>query len=184
MRGLSVLIIASLVTSACEDELARDASRAADRAKRASARLEHERQDLTAMVARHDDVSHQVIEVAREATAFAEAENDFEYFRLLRVQSLRGEHVAIAIQPLLIQTISTAMPPMLPTPRARLDENLVIFRQRLRQTREAIDRLQYATPSEWDDLEGEVAQAMAGLFIARDASWKALQGKTESRPAS
>jgi hypothetical protein len=133
----------------CQDEVARKADRAADRVTKA------------------------------DQAEYAEAQKDFEYLRSLRVQSLRAELSVVAIQPLLIQAISTAQAPLLPHARQRLDENLVIFRQRLAQTREAIEELALVQATQWEDRDDDMAQQMAGLFIARDASWRALRGRTD-----
>ena len=143
-------LVLVLLLAACRDEVARKADRAAQRLTSAS-----------------------------DQNTIAEAQHDFEYLRSLRVQSLRAEHSVIDIQPLLIQAISTMQPPLLPHSRQRLDENLVIFRQRLSQTRDAIDQLALVPAAQWEDRDDDLAQQMAGLFIARDASWRSLRGKTD-----
>jgi hypothetical protein len=163
MRGSSCLIIALLATGACEDRLSHDTDRAAERVKNTSAHLRHE----------HDQLSDEVGDVTRKAIELEHVHRDFVYLRSLRVQSLELEHSVAASQPLIIMVLANAKP-LVPAARKQLDENLVLFRQRLTQTRQSIEALQYVNASEWERRDDEVAREMAAMFLARDASWQAL----------
>ena len=158
MSNLGLLLIASLIAGACEAERGEPEHAAADR-----------------------DILHHVGDIAeegdeavpREAAALALAHEDFENLRALRITSLRAEHSAHAIQPLLIRAIANGQP-LRRASRARLDQNLEIFRQRLAHTRDAIEELQYVSAADWERRDDEVGQAMADMFEARDASWQVL----------
>src|SRR5688500_14076644 len=161
MRGQLFLIIGIL--AGCEGEIGRDTENAAERVQKATDHLRHERRELSVEVAERadevakgrsgvehvDDVGDEVGDVAREAGKLAEAQQDFAYLKSLRIQSLRAEHSVAASQPLLIQVLASARG-LLPTQMHRVDENLVIFRQRLAQTRDQIEQLQYVPASEWE----------------------------------
>ena len=150
-----------LTLCACSNDLADRAEEAARRANKEEEHLRHERGELT-----------------RQAAAYAHAQIDFEYLRSVRVKALRAEHSVIAVQPLLIVTLANVTP-MTPARRTRLDEDLVIFRQRLANTRDLIEQLENATAREWEARDDEVGRAMAGMFVARDASWNVLEGKRD-----
>lgn len=191
MRGCFFLI-ASLLATACEEPLARKAENAAERVQTAKDHLRHERGELSAAVAaradervrggdvsRHaDDIAEEAGDVALEASALAVAQADFEHLRSLRVQSLRAEHSVAASQPLLIHVLAGARG-LLPSDRRRVLENLAIFRERLASTRELIDRLEHVSADDWEWRDDEVARAMAAMFLARDASWQALEGEID-----
>ena len=193
MRSHQFLIMIFL--AACEGNLADKTENAADRVEKAQNHLRHERRQLAVEVAERaddratnpgradskehvEDIADEVGDVSREAGKLAEAQQDFAYLKSLRIQSLRAEHSVAASQPLLIQVLASARG-LLPTAMRRVDENLIIFRQRLKETRDLIEQLQYVTASEWERKDDEVARAMAALFIARDTSWQALEGKIE-----
>ena len=156
MSNLGLLLIASLIAGACEAERGEPEHAAADR-----------------------DILHHVGDIGeeaedgRDAAALALAQEDFANLRALRVASLRAEHSAHAIQPLLIRAIANGQP-LRRASRARLDQNLEIFRQRLAHTRDAIEELQYVSAADWERRDDEVGQAMADMFEARDASWQVL----------
>jgi hypothetical protein len=156
MSNLGLLLIASLIAGACEAERGEPEHAAADR-----------------------DILHHVGDIGeeaedgRDAAALALAQQDFANLRALRVASLRAEHSAHAIQPLLIRAIANGQP-LRRASRARLDQNLEIFRQRLAHTRDAIEELQYVSAADWERRDDEVGQAMADMFEARDASWQVL----------
>lgn len=188
MPTLRFALVASLIaTAACEDEVADETEHAAARVSKASDHLRHERRELAAEVAERaddraegntltahaGDIAAQIEDVSREAGSLAEAERDYEQLRSLRVAALRAEHSVAASQPLLIVTIANET--QLPRQRrARLEENLMIFRQRLAHTRKAIEQLQTVQAADWERRDDEVGRAMAGMFLARDASWQAL----------
>ena len=159
MRPLILLI----ALFACTDDLADKTQEAARRATKAADHLRHQRGEVT-----------------RESASLAHAEIDFEYLRDLRVKSLRLEHSVISTQPIIIVAL-TGLNPLTPAQHVRLDENLVIFRQRLATTRDLIEQLQYVPATQWEDRDEEVAHAMAGLMLARDASWHAVQGKRDDK---
>ena len=187
MLTLRFVLVGSLMVAACEDKVADKTEQAAERVTKAADHLRHERGELAAEVAERaddrangeslaphaDDIAEEVEDVSREAGRLAEAERDFENLRALRVSALRAEHSVAASQPLLILTIAneTKLPR---ARRIRLDENLMIFRQRLAQTRQAIEELQTVTSADWERRDDELGRAMAGMFLARDASWQAL----------
>ena len=182
-----VLLVASLTAIGCQDKLADKAEDAADRVAKRAAHLRHERRELAAEVAKRandraagkdplarvDDIADEVKDVAREAGRYAEAEQDFIHLRALRIASLRAEHSVAASQPLLIQAIA-GVKALRPERQQRLDDNMKIFRQRLAETRKMIEQLQFASAADWEHRDDEVGRAMAGLYLARDASWQAL----------
>ena len=184
---LRIALVASLTAAGCQDKLADKAEDAAERVTKRASHLRHERRELAVEVAKRaddrakgrDPVEHvgdiveQVEDVAREAGRYAQAEQDFIHLRALRIASLRAEHSVAASQPLLIQAIA-GVKTLHPELRTRLDENMQIFRQRLAQTRELIEQLQFASAADWERRDDEVGHAMAGLYLARDASWQAL----------
>jgi hypothetical protein len=187
MPTVRFALVASLMAAACEDKVADKTEQAAERVTKTADHLRHERSELAAEVAERaddrangeslaphaDDIADEVEDVSREAGRLAEAERDFENLRALRVAALRAEHSVAASQPLLILTIANEL--TLPRERrSRLDENLVIFRQRLAHTRKAIEELQTVKPADWERRDDELGRAMAGMFLARDASWQAL----------
>ena len=195
MRGHHFLIM--LFLAACEGDLGNKTENAAERVQKTADHLRHERRQLAVEVAERaddvatnperarkkaadhiDDIADEVRDVTREAGELAEAQQDFAYLKSLRIQSLRAEHSVAASQPLLIQVLASARG-LLPSAMRRLDENLVIFRQRLAETRDLIEQLQYVSASEWERKDDEVGRAMAAMFIARDASWQALEGKID-----
>jgi hypothetical protein len=184
---LSFLLVASLTATGCQDKLADKAEDAAERVTKRASHLRHERRELAVAVAKraddraagHDPTAHvdeiagHVKHVAREAGRYAEAEQDFIHLRALRIASLRAEHSVAASQPLLIVAIA-GVKDLRPELRTRLDENLAIFRQRLARTRERIEQLRFANAADWERRDDEVGHEMAGLYLARDASWQAL----------
>jgi hypothetical protein len=163
MSKIRFVLVGSLMVAACEDKLAHRTDDAAERAAAAAKHLRQERHELAG----------EVVEVIRKAGALARAQHDFEQLRALRIASLRAEHSVAASQPLLIQAISNEKT-LSPVLRARLEETLAIFRQRLAHTRRAIEQLQYVQAADWERHDDEVGRAMAGMFIARDASWHAI----------
>ncbi|MBA3502508.1 MAG: hypothetical protein M4D80_20680 [Myxococcota bacterium] len=187
MSKIRFVLVGSLMVTACQSKLADQTEDAAERVTTASKHLRHERQQLVFEVAQRADdraagrdithhvgeIAAQVKDVSREAGALAEAEQDFEHLRALRIVSLRAERSVAASQPLLIESIANEKR-LSPQRRVRLDENLVIFRHRLAHTQQAIEALQYVKAAEWEDRDDEVGRAMAGMFIARDASWSSI----------
>jgi hypothetical protein len=127
-----------------------------------------------------DHLHHQRAEATRQEAAYAHARIDFEELRTLRVAALRAEHSVVAIQPLVITTLA-GVTAMTPVRRARLDESVAIFRQRLALTRELIGSLDEASAREWKAREDAVHHAMASMIVARDASWNVLEGKRDDR---
>lgn len=193
MRGYWFLtIIAAVLAGACEDELARKAENAAERVQSARNHLRHERRELAVAAAERaddrfegrdvadhvEDIADEVADVADEAGELAEAQADYEYLKSLRVQSLRAEHSVYESQPMLIHVLASARG-LLPSRLRRVHDNLVIFRERLAQTRKLIDELQYVNAAEWERRDDEVGHAMAEMRLARDASWQALEGKID-----
>jgi hypothetical protein len=186
---LRTLLIGSLIAAsgACEDSVADKTEKAADRVTKAADHLRHERRELAGEVAERaddraatgdvtanaDEIAGVVRDVSREAGALAKAQDDYEHLKALRVASLRAAHSVAASQPLLIVAIS-AEKPLTPGVRARLDDNLRIFRQRLAATRHAIEELAFVTAAEWERRDDELRRQMAGLDLARAASWELL----------
>lgn len=187
MTALRYLLVASLTATGCQDKLADKVEDAAERVTKRASHLRHERRELAAEVAKRaddraagkdpiahvDEIADHVKDVAREAGRYAQAEQDFIHLRALRISSLRAEHSVVASQPLLIQAIA-GVKTLTPELRTRLDENMAIFRQRLARTRDMIEQLQYASAADWERRDDEIGRAMAGLRLARDASWQAL----------
>jgi hypothetical protein len=146
---------------ACTTDLDGRTERAARRANKEAEHLRHQRGELR-----------------RQAAALAHAQIDFEELRALRVQSLRAEHSVIAVQPLAINALASVTT-LRPAQRMRLDEDLVFFRQRLAETRDLIGKLEQASADQWEARDDEVGRAMAGMYLARDASWNVLEGKRD-----
>lgn len=144
MAPLRVLIACALLSLGCQDELGLRTEEAAVR-----------------------------VRSTREAAARAAAQADFEQLRALRVASLRAEHSVAATQPVLVEVIANARP-LPPVVHARLAETLAIFRQRLAHARVLIEQLATTSADDWEQRDDEVGRVMAEVFIARDASWQAL----------
>src|SRR5690349_14420825 len=105
MRAAALMI--GLLAVGCEDELSSATDDAAHRVEKASNQLRHERRELAhATTARPGEVADEVADVAQEASRLAEAQQDFERLKALRIGSLRAEHSVVAMQPLLIQAIA------------------------------------------------------------------------------
>jgi hypothetical protein len=160
---LRTLLIGTLIATsgACEDKVADRTEHAAARVTKAADHLRHERRELSAETR------------ADGRVALGKAQLDYEHLKALRVASLRAAHSVAASQPLLIITIS-AEKTLTPALRARLDDNLRIFRQRLAATRTAIEELAFVTAAEWERRDDDLRRQMAGLDLARAASWELL----------
>jgi len=187
MRAHHLLIVSSLLAAACEDEVANNTENAAERVRKAANHLRHERTELAHEVAQRadarfagrdltahvGDITAEVKDVNREAGKLASALQDYEALRALRVQTLLTAHAIASSQPLMIEAVAQVKP-LLPVERSRLDETLAIFRERLASTRPMIEKLERVPAADWERSDDDLARAMAGLFLARDASWQAL----------
>lgn len=178
MSKIRFVLVGFLMVATCQSKLAHQTEDAAERVAKSAKHLRQERHELAAVAGRDityhvGEIAAQVKDVSREAGELAEAQQEFEYLRALRIVSLRAEHSVAALQPLLIVTIANEKR-LSPALRARLDENLAIFRYRLAHTHQAIEALQYVKAEEWEHRDDEVGRAMAGMFLARDASWHSI----------
>lgn len=188
----SVLLGALICVGACEDKVADQTENAAERVTKASSHLRHERRELAVEVADRaddraagrevgDDVAGEARDVSREAGELAVAQRDYETLKALRVESLRAAHAVAAMQPQLIEAVAAAKS-LAPVMRSRLEQDLEIFRTRLAATQNSIHELAFVHAPEWERRDDELRREMAGMFLARDASWQLLDDKHRDDP--
>lgn len=112
-------------------------------------------------------------EAVTDRTATRDALAEFEYQRMVRVQTLRAVHAIAAAQPVLIGAIASAQA-MPQADRARVNEKVALLQMRLDESANLIQSLDGVGPERWVDREREVSDAMNRLEDARADAWEAL----------
>jgi hypothetical protein len=112
-------------------------------------------------------------DVASKAQKVATKEAEFDIARMTRVQQLRGSHMVMASQPMLINTIAQGSP-LTDKARADLAEKMQVFQMRIDEAGNAIEVLQVVSENAFEDANDKAAKAMDRLDDAREDAWEAL----------
>jgi hypothetical protein len=120
-----------------------------------------------------EDIGEEARDVSEKAGDLAKASADFEVRRQQRVTELRMLHGVIASQPMLINTLATAIP-LTDRARATLNEKMQIFQMRVDETGNAIEALQGVGPEDWEARNSEAEKSKDRLEDAREDAWEAL----------
>jgi hypothetical protein len=134
-----------------------------------------DRRDTIAEKARDNagDIADEAKDVGKGARKLADAEHDFKYAKMIRVQTLRGVHAVIASQPMLINAFSSSLP-IVESDRAMINEKMQILQMRLDEAGNQIETLNGIEASSWEQRHDDVNKAMDRLNEAREDAWKAL----------
>ncbi|MEO7094876.1 MAG: hypothetical protein ABI175_16575 [Polyangiales bacterium] len=163
-------------------ELAQDtADRTSDAVRRSERQASdvneniRDRRETVAEKARDNarDVADEAKDVGKGARKLADAEHDFKYAKMVRVQTLRAVHAVIASQPMLINSFSSSLP-IVEGDRAMINEKMQIMQMRLDEAGNAIETLNGVEASSWEQRHDDVNKAMNRLDDAREDAWKAL----------
>jgi len=136
-----------------------------------------DRRDTVAKKARDNarDIADEAKDVGKGARKLADAEHDFQYAKMVRVQTLRSVHAVMASQPMLINAFSSSLP-ILEGDRALINEKMQILQMRLDETGNQIETLNGVDAASWEQRHDDVNKAMDRLDDAREDAWKALDG--------
>jgi gas vesicle protein len=163
-------------------DLAQDSS---ERTNKAIDRNEKQASDVKSDIAdRRDDISEKARDNARDvadeakdvgkgARKLADAEHDFKYAKMVRVQTLRSIHAVIASQPMVINSFASSLP-FVESDRALINEKLQILQMRLDEAGNQIETLNGVSADSWEQRHDDVNKAMDRLEDARKDAWKAL----------
>jgi hypothetical protein len=121
-----------------------------------------------------DDLKDDTKDVTKTAVATRDAVKEFEYQRMVRVQTLRAVHGIVASQPLLINAIAQSTP-FVDADRAKIVEKVQLVQMRLDEAANLIQSLEGVDADHWEGRERETANAMNRLEDARDDAWDALE---------
>ena len=119
------------------------------------------------------DIADEAKDVGAGARKLANAEHDFKYAKMVRVQTLRAVHAVIASQPMLINAFSSSLP-IVESDRTLINEKLQILQMRLDDAGNQIETLNGVEAASWDQRHDDVTKAMNRLDDARKDAWKAL----------
>ncbi len=120
-----------------------------------------------------EDVEDAYKDVSKTAVETRDAQKEFEYQRLVRVQTLRAVHGITASQPMLVDAIISAQA-MPDADRAKVNEKVQLVQMRLDESAKLIQGLEGVDAAHWVDRERAVADAMNRLEDAREDAWEAL----------
>lgn len=205
------LLAASVVVlpMACKNETRKEADKAAENVKDQREDLKDESKDLKEAIkdqkenvhdyAKSDtdmtrsmnekQVEHNAKEVGEEskevsgaAKDVAVAEGEFDIKRHDRVSQLRLVHGVKASQPMLINAIAGATP-LTDKARADLSEKMQTFQMRLDEAGNAIEALQSADASGFEDRNDAASEAMDKVEDARKDAWEALNDGDRIQPS-
>lgn len=134
-----------------------------------------DRRDTVAEKARDNagDVADEAKDVGKGARKLADAQHDFQYAKMVRVQTLRAVHAVVASQPMLINSFSSSQP-LVESDRALLAEKMQILQMRLDEAGNQIETLNGVDAASWEQRHDDVNKAMERLDDAREDAWKAL----------
>lgn len=120
-----------------------------------------------------DDVKDESEDLLESSVEARDAQKEFEYQRLVRVQTLRAIHSIAATQPGVISALASSLP-LVDADRAKLNEKLVLVQMRLDESANLIQGLEGVDANNWEPRERDVANAMNRLEDAREDAWEAL----------
>lgn len=120
-----------------------------------------------------EDIAGNSKEIREQAGELKTAEADFAVRRGNRVAQLRTVHSVVASQPMLINTIG-GVTALTDKARADLAEKMQIFQMRVDEAGNAIESLNGADASGFEDVNDAAAKAMDRLEDAREDAWEAL----------
>ena len=181
MWKVSTFAIAAglLAASACNsNKTGRQAERAAELVNDKTREVKKEAKDLaTAAMEQRPDVAHdlkdETKDLANAVKQHDEAEGEFAYHKMLRVQTLRAVHAITASQANVVATLTTGLP-FVDTDRDRVNEKLALFAARIESSAELVQSLESVDAASWVTREHAAAQAMVHLELARADAWAAL----------
>lgn len=119
------------------------------------------------------DVAEDMAGVGTNARELSEAQNEFEYRRMVRIQTLRGVHAVGASQPMLINSIATSYP-LEASDRAKVNEKLQVFQMRVDEAGNMIQSLEQVGPADWEARNDAATKALERLEDAREDAWEEL----------
>jgi hypothetical protein len=131
----------------------------------------HDRADLARDTV--EDVKDESADMMKQSIATRDAQKEFEYQRMVRVQTLRAVHGITASQPMLINAIAAAEA-LRDADRAKINEKVNLVQLRLDESANLIQSLEGVDAEHWVDREKDVANAMNRLEDARSDAWEAL----------
>ena len=112
-------------------------------------------------------------DMTKDAIALRDAQKEFEYQRLVRVETLRTVHAIAGSQPNLIVVFGSALP-MSDADRAKVTEKVQLVQLRLDESANMIQGLASVDAKNWEPRERAVSDAMNRLEDAREDAWEAL----------
>lgn len=119
------------------------------------------------------DIADEAKDVGNGARKLADAQHDFAYAKMVRVQTLRAIHAVEASQPMLISSFSASLP-LVEGDRNLVNEKMQIFQMRLDEAGNQIETLNGVDAASWEQRHDDVNKAMDRLDDAREDAWKAL----------
>jgi len=187
LRFTHLAIIAGLAASAsCSKDKTRDnAENAAEAVRDKTGDLQNESKDLaeTAKDKAEDlrdeskdtaeDIKDESNDMTHKTVEARDAQKEFEYQRLVRVQTLRAVHGIAASQPMLISAIASSKA-LGDADRAKINEKVLLIQMRLDESANLIQGLETVDANNWEPRERDVANAMNRLEDARADAWEAL----------
>ena len=119
------------------------------------------------------DIADEAKDVGQGARGLADAQHDFAYAKMVRVQTLRAVHAVEASQPMLISSFASLVPIVM-SDRAHVNEKMQIFQMRLDEAGNQIETLSGVDSGNWEKRHEDANKAMYRLDEARKDAWKAL----------
>jgi hypothetical protein len=179
MKNLLFVAAVLFAGSACQknERTGKEADHQADRVKDNANDLREESRDIAEVAndrfgeLREEaadnarDIADEAKDVGEQAMDLEDAQNEFEYARMVRVATLRGVQSVVASQTAVINAFAT-------TPQER--EKLQILQMRVDEAGNEIQALQGVPATTWEQRHDDVKQAMSRLEDARDDAWDAL----------
>ncbi len=158
------LAMGLLTAAACDKDETRDNAReAAERLADKTGDLKDEAKDLQG----------ESTDMMKKGIETRDALKEFEYQRMVRVQTLRAVHAITASQPNVVITLAGGRA-LRDADRAKLNEKLQLVQMRLDESANLIQSLEGVDAEHWKDRERDVADAMNRLEDAREDAWEAL----------
>jgi hypothetical protein len=131
----------------------------------------HDRADMAKDTV--DDLKDDSKDMMKKGIEARDAQKDFEYQRLVRVQTLRAVHGITGSQPMLINAIASSEA-LVDADRAKVNEKLQMVQTRLDEAANLIQGLETVDANNWEPRDRDVADAMNRLEDAREDAWEAL----------
>lgn len=185
-RTLFVAAAILIAPAACnEDKTIKGSDEAAAAVKKSADRLREEAREVSEVSAdrRQDlsdkagdnarDVADEAKDVGKGARKLANDEHDFQYAKMVRVQTLRSVHAVIASQPMVMSSFAASLP-IVESDRAMINEKMQILQMRLDEAGNQIETLNSISAESWEQRHDDVNKAMERLDDAREDAWKAL----------